>query len=183
VPSDEPKPVADDIVVAEVVTEKMPQSKNRREESKVTMSKRTWIIVGVVASCLMIGGCCVVSTAAYFIGRGTTNSSERSLDPDKEQFLDLVRKNAQDPTGLEILEWGQRGKMKWGKGEEDARHVKFRCKLVGLTKPRDSQLDPRGPVQVDKGGAPVMLETGIIFYNGDKIERVFCNNSSDWWNP
>jgi hypothetical protein len=92
-------------------------------------------------------------------------------DPEKEAFLAVVRKNADDPAGLEITEWGPR--------RNNGRIVKFRCKQVSTTV--GGQRQPQGVNH--RGGVPVLLEQAEVSYDGDKIKEVFLGHSYRVWHP
>lgn len=86
-------------------------------------------------------------------------------DPDREQFLAIVRKNADDPGGLEIVTWGER--------QKDFRAVRFRCNRVGPIRTGKAKL----------AGPPVSLEDATLKYEGAKITEVYLEKTFQFWHP
>jgi len=101
-------------------------------------------------------------------------SRPNPADPDKEakeEFFQVIRQNAADPTGFEIVKWPQRqGNLR--------SPVVFRCKLIGLSAPRNLG----GGFVPSKGGEPVMLDDATISYRPDgRIEEVSLDKMYSIW--
>ncbi len=82
---------------------------------------------------------------------------------DRQQLLAIVRHNADDPSDLEIVTWGERF--------DKHRSVTFRCNRVGLL--RTGRLKP--PV------GPVMLEHATAEYEGEHIVRLHLAKTHQVW--
>lgn len=100
-----------------------------------------------------------------------------ATDPEVAEFVELVRRNADDPAGLEIVEWGER------KG--GTRQVKFRCQRIGSTQASGGgSIEMKGKriySPVDPGGVPVPIDTATIVYDGGKIGEVCCDKCGVRW--
>lgn|SRR5260370_29274310 len=113
---------------------------------------------------VFIAGCNGKRTDAARV-RGKTS------DPAKDEFEKLVRQNAQDPTGFEIVVWGEKN--------GNSRSVRFRCKLVGVT----PSISAHFPFRGQKGGDQVMLEEANVVYEADKIKFVDLQKTYQQWFP
>lgn len=82
----------------------------------------------------------------------------------KEQFIKVVKANAQDPAGLEIISWGER-KLDPAIGME-VREVKFRCAVIAYK--RGTQ-------------TPIKIDHASIEYKGDTIFRVYLVEGFAIW--
>jgi hypothetical protein len=91
--------------------------------------------------------------------KSVPKNPEAVKDPEKEEFVSLVQKNAEDPKDLEIVEWGKKSR--------ERRVAKFRCKLVGYS----------------RTGNPVMREDAEIMYKGGKIESAGLSRTYQIWYP
>lgn len=80
----------------------------------------------------------------------------------KEQFIKIVKANAEDPAGLEIISWGERKTQPDGAVE---REIKFRCTIIAYRR-----------------GVPVRIDHAIIEYKGNHISRVYLNECFRFWN-
>lgn len=146
-----------------------------------------WIVAGVAVVGLVVAagiGVAVVVTRALAptpevlkdrtSSLGTTPSNTTTKNPakrpsqdqsEKDAFLEIVRKNAEDPSDLEIVVWGEQ--------KQFGRSVRFRCKLVGIA--------ARG-----NRGAPVMIEDAQITYDAErsgKIKSVYLEKCYRYWYP
>lgn len=83
--------------------------------------------------------------------------------------MELVRANADDPKGLEIISWDER--------RGNIRAVKFRCAKIGVT----PALPGMGAVLPQKGGDPVSVDTAILEYKGDDITQATLNKTYTVW--
>ncbi len=100
----------------------------------------------------------------YLIQHGNPASPGAAADTaDRQHFLGIVQKNADDPAGLEIVEWGDL----YGKN----RTVTFRCSRVGLLR--------TGRLKTPAG--PVMLEQATAEYDGNRIVRLHLAKTYQVW--
>jgi len=126
----------------------------------------------VVILAILMSGCGETAIQKALNGTPSTNGTSAGkpaepvkpvvpVDPEKEQFLAIVRENAENPSGLEIVTWGEaktctpaEGRYTHnGKIEISARYrsATFRCARFGIA----------------RSGEPVMLERAQISYRKD----------------
>jgi hypothetical protein len=102
-------------------------------------------------------------------------SKSDEQDPEREDFVRLVRENAQDPSELEIITWGEK------EATYGDRRVRFRCKLIGFTG-SFWMGGPRGPTVYQRGGDPVSVDDAAISYWPDgKIKEARLESASGRW--
>lgn len=92
----------------------------------------------------------------------------------KNQFIALVKMNAEDPTGLEILEWKEPTEAGYGTLSGSAR---FRCKLIGHAEEINKRT---GAVTVV---TPVSVDDAVIQVKDGKITLVHCSKIATIWSP
>ena len=114
-------------------------------------------------------------------------SPERpNADPLKEAFAKLVRQNAADPTGLEILEWKPL-EMSHGTWAQ----VRFRCKLIGHTPnvalpytigPNSMSLAPPPGTPLTTP-VPVLVDTANVSIEDGAIVLAHVGSLQATWRP
>lgn len=108
---------------------------------------------------------------------------------DKEQFIEIVKRNAENPAGLEIVIWGQKSE-RIASDSTCVRSVRFRCSRVGASN-SSTRLDERGrpiPQPGDSNqpkGVPVMLEDAVVTYDwaSGRIINVYLQRTFQIWRP
>jgi len=75
----------------------------------------------------------------------------QETDPEKQAFIEFVKQNADDPSNLEIVRWGEK--------KDGKRSVRFRCAKIG------------DAIVLDVV-RPIMLDNCIVEYNGNQIKQV-----------
>jgi hypothetical protein len=91
---------------------------------------------------------------------------------DRETVAQFIKKNAEDPGNLEIVEFGRR--------MENSRRVVFRCNQVGRTPPQINS--KTGQVIGGTGGAPVKRESMVVEFSPDgKVARAHLDECFCLW--
>ncbi|HEV3142267.1 MAG TPA: hypothetical protein VGZ47_00115 [Gemmataceae bacterium] len=137
---------------------------------KSKLVKRMFVVTG----CLLVG---LLAGVFLSMWAGWTNINDlRAVitpDPEKQQFIKIVQENADDPSGLEIISWGDKYDGEWwGTPRVTQRLVKFRCKRIGKTAPSGVMIGGPFGRPVNPGGVPTNVDEAILVYKGDKIVTV-----------
>ena len=106
------------------------------------MDRRARIIASIFFAAIAL--IAVASDVVYRMTRKTPpppQAEKGETDPEKIQFAKFIQQNADDPTDLEIVDWGRKA--------GGLRTVRFRCKRVCRTPAGRFQMN--GPVH--RGGA------------------------------
>ncbi len=125
------------------------------------MSSRVGALLALILIAAGLAG------GGYYLYRelsaGQNDPVSAAATADREDFLRIVRKNADDPAGLEIVEWGDL----YGKN----RSVTFRCRCVGLLRTG----------RLKTPGGPVSLEQATAEYDGRRIVRLHLSKTYQVW--
>ncbi len=92
-------------------------------------------------------------------------------DAEKQKVIDYIKLHAQDPSGLEILEWGGLGPIN-ERPKLIYRLIRFRCKVIAYSR--------------DKNPIPVSSTQATVFYMEGTIVGISFSwpaNLWDWGSP
>lgn len=117
----------------------------------------------------------VVVKANAVVKAAIADKKQSPDDKDKAAFVKIVRENADDPAGFDLISWGDR------KGNE--RRAIVRCNILyrEFVQRTSSIGGARRLIGAPNDGPPVSRDEAILTYQGNRIVSVHFTGTSILW--